>query len=99
MVVGCPVRAIKKHLTDKIKMKSIKHFQSLCNIVNSIRQSSGRDSVSKIKVEHHLQRDLELDSLDLAELTVLIESKCGIDIFKDGIVATVQDVLNKLPTE
>ena len=80
-------------------MQSIEHLQFLCNIINSIRQVSGRDSIPKLKVDHHLQRDLELDSLELAEMTVLIESKFGIDIFKDGIVKTVQDVLNKIPTE
>jgi len=95
-VVGCPARAIKKHLTDETKMESTEHLQSLCNIINSIRQSAGRDSVSELKVEHHLQRDLELDSLDLAEMTVLIESKFGVDVFEEEIVTTVRDVLNKL---
>ena len=95
-VVGCPARAIKKHLTDKTKMESIEHLQSLCNIINSIRQSAGRDSVSELKVEHHLQRDLELDSLELAEMTVLIESKFGVDVFEEEIVTTVRDVLKKL---
>ncbi|MDB4385820.1 NeuD/PglB/VioB family sugar acetyltransferase [bacterium] len=95
-VVGCPARTIKEHLTDKTKMESIEHLQSLCNIINNIRQSAGRDSVSELKVEHHLQRDLELDSLELAEITVLIESKFGVDVFEEGTVTTVQDVLNKL---
>ena len=95
-VVGCPARVIKEHLTDKTKMKAIEHLQSLCNIINSIRQSAGRDSVSELKVEHHLQRDLELDSLELAEMTVLIESKFGVDVFEEGTVTTVRDVLKKL---
>ena len=80
-------------------MESFEHLQSLCSIINSIRKNAGRGTVSELKVQHHLQRDLELDSLELAEMTVLIESKFGIDIFKDGIVKTVQDVLNKIPTE
>ena len=33
---------------------------------------------------------------DLAELTVRIEDEFDIDIFEDGIVSTVGDILNKL---
>lgn len=95
-VVGCPAHAIKTHLTDETKIESTEHLQTLCNIINSIRQSAGRDSVADLKVEHHLQRDLELDSLELAEMTVLIESKFGVDVFEEEIVTTVRDVLKKL---
>ena len=77
-------------------MGSIEHLQSLCNIINSIRQSAGRKPVSELKIEYHLQRDLELDSLELAEMTVLIESKFGVDVFEEEIVTTVRDVLKKL---
>ena len=95
-VVGCPARAIKTHLADRTKMESNEQLQSLCNIINSIRQSAGRDSILELKAEHHLQRDLDLDSLELAEMTVLIESKFGIDVFEEEIVTTVRDVLKKL---
>ncbi len=95
-MVRCPARDIKKHLAEETKMDSTEHLRSLCNIINSIRQSAGRDFVAELKVEYHLQRDLELDSLELAEMTVLIESKFGIDVFEEEIVTTVRDVLNKL---
>lgn len=95
-VVGCPARAIKTHLADKTKMEPNEQLQSLCNIINSIRHSAGRDSILELKAEHHLQRDLDLDSLELAEMTVLIESKFGVDVFEEEIVTTVRDVLKKL---
>lgn len=44
----------------------------------------------------NLRYDLGLDSLDLAELTVRIENEFGVDIFEDGIVETVGEILEKL---
>ena len=96
-VVGCPAKLIS---TSNMNSNPINHSQSLLlEFINSIKRNTGKPVLQTISNEQSLQADLRLDSLDLAELTVLIESKCGIDIFKDGIVATVQDVLNKLPTE
>ncbi len=68
----------------------------LLAIINTIRQSSGRATISELNVDHHLQRDLGLDSLELAELTVLVESKFGVDVFEEEIVTTVRDVLKKI---
>ncbi len=65
-------------------------------IVNSIRKCAGRAELQDMSPELKLQQDLQLDSLELAEMTVLIESKFGIDVFEDGIVITVQDILDKI---
>jgi acyl carrier protein len=43
-----------------------------------------------------LKQDLDLDSLDLAVLTVKIEAETGIDVFAEGIVETVGQLLAKL---
>jgi acyl carrier protein len=67
--------------------------------INSIRGNTGKEDLRFLNPEDHLANDLNLDSLDLAELTVLLESKFGIDIFEDGMVSTVQDVLNKISTK
>tara|TARA_Y100001954_G_C15332355_1_gene370472 strand:- start:157 stop:381 length:225 start_codon:yes stop_codon:yes gene_type:complete len=40
--------------------------------------------------------DLGLDSFNLAQLTVLIESEFGIDIFENGIITTVGDIFKQL---
>ena len=36
---------------------------------------------------------LDLDSLDLAVLTVKLEAKTGVDVFANGIVSTVGEIL------
>jgi len=43
-----------------------------------------------------LRQDLGLDSLELAELTVRLEAEFGVDIFRDGLVNTVAEVLDRL---
>ncbi len=96
-VVGCPAKQI---LNSIMNPNPIDNSQLLLlEIINSVKRNTGKPVLQTISNEQNLQADLKLDSLDLAELTVLIESKCGIDIFKNGIVTTVQDVLNKIPTE
>jgi acyl carrier protein len=44
----------------------------------------------------NLKDDLGFDSFMLAELTVEIEEETGVDIFKDGMVFTIEDILKKL---
>jgi acyl carrier protein len=43
-----------------------------------------------------LRKDLGLDSLELAVLTVKIEAAAGIDIFENGLVDTVGQVAKRL---
>ena len=53
--------------------------------------------VETLTEKMRLREDLNLDSFDLAELTVKIEDEFDIDIFEDGLVLTVGEILNKLP--
>ena len=71
--------------------------QTLLGFINRIRKFSNKPQLDTISGDQILQNDLLLDSLDLAELTVNLEAKYGVDIFQSGVVTTVQDVLNKLP--
>jgi acyl carrier protein len=52
------------------------------------------------KIEFNADADIRdnygLDSLDLAELTVVIEDRYGIDIFETGIVSTINEISEKL---
>ena len=50
----------------------------------------------KINLSMSLRDDLGFDSLMLAELTVHIEEEFDIDIFEDGIVDTIEEILKKL---
>ena len=65
-------------------------------IINLIREHKGMESLNEISINCLLRDDLGFTSFDLAELTVHIEDEFDIDIFEDGIVSTVGDILNKL---
>lgn len=43
-----------------------------------------------------LTNDLGLDSFNLAQLTVEIESEFGVDIFENGVISTVGDIFKQL---
>lgn len=43
-----------------------------------------------------LRNDLGLDSFNLAQLTVMIEDEFGIDIFADGNVEIIGEILEKI---
>jgi len=53
-------------------------------------------SVEKINDSTLLTNDLGLDSLDLALLTVEIESEFGVDIFENGLISTVGEIFKQL---
>ena len=71
-------------------------FKYLLEIVNGIRAVAGRAALEQLRPEQKLQQDLELDSLELAEMTVLIEAKFGVDVFDQGIVRTVGEVVERM---
>lgn len=68
----------------------------LHDIINQVIQDSGSEKINDIYGKMKLRDDLKLDSLGLATLTVLIEDRCGVDIFEDGIVLTVDEIYLKL---
>jgi acyl carrier protein len=68
----------------------------ILNVINEIRKNKGLDPIFEINYQSKLRNDLGLSSFDLAEMTVIIEDKYGIDIFEDGLVFTIEDVINKL---
>lgn len=70
---------------------------TLKEIINDILQEKeAGDPVEELSVSTSLTEDLGLDSLDLAEMTVRLEDKYGVDVFEDDVVDTVDEVLNKL---
>lgn len=73
--------------------------KKLLEIINVVLENRGRKPISKIKAKQSLRDEIGLDSLDLAELTVRIEAEYDIDIFEDGIVNTVGEILEKLETK
>ena len=71
--------------------------EKLLKIINSIKKNKQDKPVESLTEEMRLREDLNLDSFDLAELTVKIEDEFDIDIFEEGLVLTVGEILNKLP--
>jgi acyl carrier protein len=69
--------------------------RSLLEIINEVLSESDT-KVEAISTDMDLRNDLGMDSMNLAYLTVLIEDEYGIDIFADGFVSKVSDILNKL---
>ncbi len=70
--------------------------EKLLKIINSIKKNKQDKPVEQLDDAMRLREDLNLDSFDLAELTVKIEDEFDIDIFEDGLVLTVGEIVNKL---
>lgn len=64
--------------------------------INRVRGFSGRDPVDSLSDKVSLRADLDFDSIALAELTVRIEDRCGVDIFAAGLVDRVGEVLRRM---
>ncbi len=71
-------------------------IEKILEIVNVIREKNSKPLLNEINFNDKLRSDLGLDSLDLAELTVRIEKEFGIDIFEDGIIETVEEIIKKI---
>lgn len=70
---------------------------TLKNILNDILAEKDEGStVETIDDSLSLTNDLGLDSLDLAEMTVRLEDKYGVDVFEDDVIDEVGEVLHKL---
>jgi acyl carrier protein len=77
----------------------IKMREKIFEITNIVLENRTKEKLTSITSEMHLRNDIGFDSLDLAELTVRIEAEYDIDIFEDGIVNTVGEILQKLETK
>lgn len=71
-------------------------MKQLLQIINTVLENRGKATVESINENSSLKNDCGLDSLDLAELTVRVEAEYDVDIFEDGIVTTVGEILSKL---
>jgi acyl carrier protein len=70
--------------------------QNLEDIINEVRANKQQPPEINLSDSSRLREDLGFVSLDLAELTVRIEEKYGIDVFVDGLVHTVGQIQEKL---
>ncbi len=68
----------------------------LLKVINSIRENKQLALLENISETDRLREDYGFTSFDLAELTVKVEDEYDIDIFEDGLVNTVGEILAKL---
>jgi len=74
----------------------IKIQERILEIMNTVFENRAKEKLTTLTPKMHLRNDIGFDSLDLAELTVRIEAEYDIDIFEDGIVNTVEEIVKKL---
>lgn len=70
--------------------------KKIIELINQVLKNNDKPINEFIHNDLDLRSDLGFDSLDLAELTALIELEFDIDIFQNGIISNVQDILNKV---
>jgi acyl carrier protein len=70
--------------------------KKLLEIVNFILIKNNHPILKTLDKSLNLRDDLGFDSLDLAELTVKIEDSLKVDIFENGFVYTIGDVIKLL---
>jgi acyl carrier protein len=70
--------------------------EKLRAIFNLLLKKKGKAERASFTAALSLSKDLGLDSLDLAELTVRVEDEFGIDLFEKGVIRTVGEVRARL---
>ena len=85
-----------KMTTDCVNLKNKKMEIKILEIMNTVLENRAKEKITSIRPDMNLRNDIGFDSLDLAELTVRIEAEYDIDIFEDGMVNTVGEILIKL---
>ena len=65
-------------------------------ILNILEENDIKINVDTINDSTSLTNDLGLDSFNLAQLTVMIESEFGIDIFENGVISNVGDIFDQI---
>jgi acyl carrier protein len=69
--------------------------RDLLEIINEVLENS-ESKITELKPYTHLRNDIGFDSLNLAQLTVLIEDEYGVDIFENGSPETISEILKKI---
>ena len=71
-------------------------MDKLLEIINIIKDNQDEKKLTNLTKEMNLREDIGFDSLDLAELTVRIEKEFNIDVFEDGLVNTIKEIVEKI---
>jgi acyl carrier protein len=68
----------------------------ILQIVNTVLSNNDLPLIEKLDEGQDLRNDLLMDSINLAELTVRIEDEFGIDVFEDGMISTIGELMAKI---
>lgn len=86
---------IKIILLIIVRARIIK-MEKILEIINEINLMSGKETIEKLERNTSLRKNLKFDSLDLAVLTAKIEDIYDIDVFEDGVIDTVEEIIEKI---
>jgi len=70
--------------------------RTLFEIIKQLQIDSGIEPSPVINDNDDLINDLGFDSLDLAELTVIIEDEYGVDIFEKKIIRKIYEIKQQI---
>ena len=68
----------------------------LLQAINEVREGRGEPALTTLDPTLRFREDGGFDSFDLAELTVRVEEKTGVDLFGKGVVLTLGEALERL---
>lgn len=73
--------------------------EKVLEILNHVLEKNGKRALNDLNNNLSLRNDLHLDSLDLAELTVRLEDEFDVDIFENGIIDTIGEIVDIIGRE
>ena len=68
----------------------------ILEIVNTVLANNDLPLIENLDRDSDLRNNLLLDSINLAELTVRVEDEFGIDVFEDGMIFTIGELMDKI---
>lgn len=71
-------------------------IEKLLLIINEMLEESGNNRIEQLESSTRLRDDLKLDSLMLAEFTVRIEDEFSVDVFENGVIYTIGEVMSAI---
>ena len=71
-------------------------FSIVTEIVCTVLENSSLPTDVEINKNTNLRDELGFDSIALAELAVRLEDEFDVDVFEDGLVHTIEEILEKV---
>ncbi|HMS69593.1 MAG: acyl carrier protein [Saprospiraceae bacterium] len=68
----------------------------LLEIINIVLTNNDLPIIEELNPDQTLQNDLGMDSINLAELSVRLEDAYEVDVFEEGMVFSVGELMHKL---